>query len=494
MSWYGALPYLSARGILPPMSSELAEGVIIGETYQLTTSLGTGGYSSVWGAKHLRLPGKQVAIKFLHLHRMLSEETLARFRREAEITSRLAHANIVQVFDVNSTTEGIPYIVLEYLEGESLASCIARGPMDLAQTCTIIGEVASALDAAHALKIIHRDLKPDNIFLLPEPLTKVLDFGISKVLDSTTVQTQEDALLGTPRYMSPEQAGGLPEDIDATTDVFALGSIAYEMLSGHYAFEGEKLAGVVYKVMCEEPRPLGQARPDLSSAVILAIQGALTKDKKERFASATEFAEALSVAAGIAGAAEPSASVSVAQSTPIPGSKWKVGWLAALLAGVGVTAMLVHFGLGGSDPAPGPASTDAAATASDDAALATPDAMPADAMPADAMPADARPPDAGSQPVKPLPAPGPPSSSEAKTLIKKARSALTSGDTKAVRALIQQLHRLKATSPAHLLEGQLACKERNLSRANALRRRLPSAKKRALEAYCRQQDFALPPR
>ncbi len=463
-------------------NDELREGVIIAETYRLTRSLGTGGYSSVWGAEHLRLPGNRVAIKFLHLHRMVSEETLARFRREAEITSRLRHANIVQVYDVNTTDAGIPYLVLEYLEGESLGSCIERGPMSLKKTCAIISEAASALDAAHTLRVIHRDLKPDNIFLLSDPpRTKVLDFGISKVLDSTTVQTQEDALLGTPRYMSPEQAGGLPEDVDQTTDVFALGSIAYEMLSGHCAFEGDKLAGVVYRVMSEEPRPLAQARPELGTAVSSAIQGAMAKDKKKRFASASEFAHALADAAGIAPIPPAELDTPNSVESTVSGSQRKVSWLALALAGIGITALVVHFGFGSSQPSPIVATPtmDATPTTSD-GPLTRADAMPTDAMTAEASTRTGKP---HTQ-----------SSSEVRSLVKKANLALLSGDNQGVRSVIQQLYRLKAPGPAQLLEGQLACKAKNLSRANAARRRLPATKKRTLESYCRKQEFALPPR
>src|SRR5262249_54550320 len=146
----------------------------------------------------------------------LSPDALARFRREAEVASRIGHPNIVQVLDFNTLPSGAPYLVLELLQGESLASKLRFGPLSVEEAVSIARQTGSALKAAHAQNIVHRDLKPDNIFLVATPMgtmVKVLDFGISKVRDSTTVQTQEAVLLGTPQYMSPEQAVGANKDV-----------------------------------------------------------------------------------------------------------------------------------------------------------------------------------------------------------------------------------------------------------------------------------------
>src|SRR4051812_12934107 len=190
------------------MSSGIEVGALLADTYEVTRLIGRGGMGEVWLAKHRRLPGKQVAIKVLHVGgAQLSPDALARFRREAEVATRIGHPNIVEVHDFNTLPDGSPYLVLEFLQGESLGSRL-RHPMELAEAQRILRQVGSALQAAHAHGVVHRDLKPDNVFLVPTPMgtvVKVLDFGISKVLHTSTLQTQESVLVGTPAYMSPEQ-------------------------------------------------------------------------------------------------------------------------------------------------------------------------------------------------------------------------------------------------------------------------------------------------
>jgi serine/threonine-protein kinase len=232
------------------VSSSLDVGAVVADTYEVTRLIGRGGMGEVWLASHRRLPGKQVAIKVLHTGgQALSADALARFRREAEIATRINHPNIVEVHDFNSLPSGAPYVVLEFLQGESLASRLRFGPLSLGETQGILRQVGSALQAAHASGVVHRDLKPDNIFLVTGAMgveVKVLDFGISKLTDSNTVQTQESVLVGTPAYMSPEQALGNNKDVGPQSDVFALGSIAYEMLAGRQAFTGESIAQLVF--------------------------------------------------------------------------------------------------------------------------------------------------------------------------------------------------------------------------------------------------------
>src|SRR4051812_22497311 len=194
------------------MSSGIEVGALLADTYEVTRLIGRGGMGEVWLAKHRRLPGKQVAIKVLHVGgQKLSDDALARFKREAEVATRIGHPNIVEVHDYNTLPNGNPYLVLELLQGENLASRIRFGAMPLEETLQVMRQVGSALAASHALGVIHRDLKPDNIFLTPTPMglqVKVLDFGISKVVASTTLQTADEVLVGTPQYMSPEQATG----------------------------------------------------------------------------------------------------------------------------------------------------------------------------------------------------------------------------------------------------------------------------------------------
>jgi len=275
-------------------------GAVIADTYTIEGLLGRGGMGAVWLASHARLPGKKVAIKVLHPD-VADAESLARFRREAEIASRLGHANIVGVHDFNVLPDGTPYLVLEYLEGESLAQRLARGPLPLDQTMTIVRQVGSALAAAHREEIVHRDLKPQNVFLVHVETddgsagfrAKVLDFGISKMRGSTTIKTQEASILGTPQYMAPEQALGNHAAVDARTDVFALGAMVYEMLSGGPAFSGASVPEVVFKVVYEQPVPIAQRVRGLPPHVVAAIERALAKKSEERFPDVPSFVETL---------------------------------------------------------------------------------------------------------------------------------------------------------------------------------------------------------
>ena len=283
----------------PVSKSAVDIGTLLAETYEVVGLLGRGGMGTVWMANHVRLPGKQVAIKLLHAD-IADEESLARFRREAEIASRLGHPNIVDVHDFNALPDGTPYLVLEYLDGESLDERISRGPMALDDVFTIIRQIGSALQAAHAEQIIHRDLKPQNVFLVPTEAggylaehAKVLDFGISKIRGSATVKTQDSAILGTPQYMAPEQATGNHDAVDPRTDVFALGAMTYEMLCGKPAFAGQTIPEVVFKVVYEEPPNLGEVNPSVTPRVVRAVHKALAKKQEERFQDVSEFVKAL---------------------------------------------------------------------------------------------------------------------------------------------------------------------------------------------------------
>ncbi|HEY5928381.1 MAG TPA: serine/threonine-protein kinase [Kofleriaceae bacterium] len=281
-----------------PARSAIDVGSVIADTYTIEALIGRGGMGAVFLATHKRLPGKQVAIKVLHAE-MSGDEVLARFKREAEIASRLGHPNIVQVHDFNVMPDGTPYLVLEYLQGESLAQRLQRGPLPLDHALSIVRQVGSALAAAHREGIVHRDLKPQNIFLVPTEvhgsvveIAKVLDFGISKIRGSTTVKTQDSALLGTPQYMAPEQALGQHKNVDERTDGFAFGTIVYEMLSGQPAFTGETIPEVVFKVVYEQPVPLAQ-HVALPETVTTAVHRAMAKNAAERFATISDLVEAL---------------------------------------------------------------------------------------------------------------------------------------------------------------------------------------------------------
>jgi eukaryotic-like serine/threonine-protein kinase len=293
-----ALDATVAPGPASPTSG-LRPGVVLAETYEITRLLGQGGMGAVWEAKHLRLPGKRVVVKVL-LFGATDATILARFRREAEIGSRLGHPNIVQVLDFNTLADGTPYIVLELLQGESLAHRLLRGPLSLDDAKAIVTQVGSALAAAHREGVVHRDLKPDNVFLCPTDLggevrdvVKVLDFGISKIRGSNTVLTQDAALLGTPQYMAPEQATGRNDEIDARTDVFAFGAMTFEMLAGKPPFSGDTLAAVVHAIVYAPTPPLATLAPATPPAIVAAIERALEKNRDARFPDVGSFVKAV---------------------------------------------------------------------------------------------------------------------------------------------------------------------------------------------------------
>jgi len=306
-----------------PARSPIDVGSVIAGTYTIEALIGRGGMGAVFLASHNRLPGKQVAIKVLHTDSD-DEEILIRFRREAEIASRLGHPNIVGVSDFNISEEGMPYLVLEYLAGESLAQRIKRGPMPVEQVLPIIRQVSSALAAAHREGIVHRDLKPQNIFLCPTEVdgrtvevAKVLDFGISKIRGSQTVKTQDNSLLGTPQYMAPEQATGQHTAVDERTDIFALGAIVYEMLVGHPAFSGASIPEVVFKVVYEEPKPLSEVAPGTPASVVAAVQKAMAKPADQRFPTVNAFVEGLT--------GEPLSAFRSHSSIPVPDTGFASG-------------------------------------------------------------------------------------------------------------------------------------------------------------------------
>ncbi|MDX2010676.1 MAG: serine/threonine-protein kinase [Myxococcaceae bacterium] len=274
------------------MADALSPGMVVAETFEVERLLGRGGMGEVWLARHLRLAGKQVAIKVLHTQGELPAEALARFRREAEIAARLEHPNIVQVIDFNNLPSGQPFIVMELLKGESLAARLKRGPMSPDEVSQVMRQVGSALHAAHGASVIHRDLKPENIFLVPTGLgdqVKVLDFGISKLSDGGTMQTTDSVLMGTPLYMSPEQALGHNRDVTPASDVFSLGSIAYECLTGQAPFAADSIAKVVFRIAYEPHPPLLTVAPHVPAPMAQAVEHALQKDRAHRTPDVASF-------------------------------------------------------------------------------------------------------------------------------------------------------------------------------------------------------------
>ncbi|MEL6545719.1 MAG: serine/threonine-protein kinase, partial [Myxococcota bacterium] len=275
--------------ILPP-------GTVVGDTYEIVREIATGGMGTVYEARNVRLSASRVAVKVLSKLTTRSAELLPRFRREAEIGASLNHPNIIRVMDWNTLPDGLPFFVMEYLEGESLASYMTRNlpKVDLRLALHIVEHTAAALFAAHQQGVIHRDLKPSNIYLsgvgLELPFIKVLDFGISKLIFDETLETTSK-LLGTPRYMSPEQVRSKP--LDPNADQFALATITYELCCGRNAFPGKSLEAILYHVVHDEPEPLEKLNPALPQHLISAIRRGMAKKPDERFANVQTFVRAL---------------------------------------------------------------------------------------------------------------------------------------------------------------------------------------------------------
>ena len=276
-------------------------GRVLAGVYRITRLIGEGGMGAVYEAVHLRL-NKRVAVKLMSRELASNVEALARFHREAEITSRLGHPHLVNVIDFGSTDTGEPYLVMEYLDGEDLDHRIRRDSrLPLETAVEITKQVASALDAAHAEGVVHRDLKPANIYLVKvrgeADFVKVLDFGVSKIKAARTKLTRATAVIGTPDYMSPEQATGLIEEIDHRADQWALGCIVWEMLSGHAPFIADDMAALFYQVIHMDPHPLSRRAPGLPPEVEPVLRRALAKQAAERYPSIKDFSRAFEAAA-----------------------------------------------------------------------------------------------------------------------------------------------------------------------------------------------------
>jgi eukaryotic-like serine/threonine-protein kinase len=268
---------------------------LLGGTYRIVRRIGSGGMGEVYEAAHARL-AHRYAVKFLHPGMRDHPEALPRFMREAQVTSRLRHPGIVSVVDFNTLPDGVAYLVMEYLEGEPLGKVLARtGPLPLSRVVDITDQLSSALTAAHLEGVVHRDMHPQNVFVMPATggqteRVKILDFGISKIASISQKITGMAAVLGTPQYMSPEQAEGKIDQLDAASDQFSLAAIVYEMLTGRPAFSGGTLASVAYQIVHAAAAPIREFRPGLPGELDQVLSRALAKDQKARFPSVSEFA------------------------------------------------------------------------------------------------------------------------------------------------------------------------------------------------------------
>ncbi len=275
----------------------LTTGTRIGR-YEILTPLGAGGMGEVYSARDPQLQ-RPVALKVLTSSRPAGPEQLERFQREARAIARVTHPHICAVYDVGEL-DGVPFLVMEHLEGETLAARLARGTLPLGRALVIAEQIAAALDAAHRKGVIHRDLKPRNVMLTLAG-AKLLDFGLAKLTRGATAETtytatslpltEEGMVLGTLAYMAPEQVEG--RESDARTDIFAVGEILFEMLSGRPAFEGESRGTLMAAVLTHDPPPVSSLAPRVPASVDRIVQKCLAKNPDDRWQSAADLRSAL---------------------------------------------------------------------------------------------------------------------------------------------------------------------------------------------------------
>ncbi len=267
-------------------------GALLGERYRLDQLIGRGGMAAVWSATDTVL-GRTVAIKRLHAGLLADEEHAERFRREAVLVARLSHPNLVHLLDRGEDADG-PYLVMELIEGENLKTRIRReGALDPDEAARICGQVGRALAYAHSQGVVHRDIKAQNVLLSPHGEVKLADFGIARLMeaDDGEALTRTDMLLGSADYLSPEQADGRP--IDARTDVYSLGIVLYECLTGELPFTGEGFVAVAMK-HCSTPLPDPRAvRPEIPDWAAACAMRAAAKEPEARYPDAARMVAAL---------------------------------------------------------------------------------------------------------------------------------------------------------------------------------------------------------
>ncbi|MCB9627221.1 MAG: serine/threonine protein kinase [Sandaracinaceae bacterium] len=331
--------------------AEDLEGKRIADRFDVGEIVAMGGMGTVYRATQLGLD-RPVALKVLRQHSAWDRDTVQRFHREAKTMSLLVHPNTVRVIDFGETDDGLLFLAMEYLEGRTLSQAIREQELGVQDAVDIAAQILSSLKEAHEKGVIHRDLKPDNIFLAEdptsdEPLVKVLDFGIAKIIDNEVsvdaLQTQAGTVFGTPKYMSPEQAQG--HELDGRSDLYAVGALLYAMLTGGPPFDDPDAVIVMAHHIRERPIPTRERVPGapIPPALDRVVMKALAKRPDDRYRDATEFLAALSAASPAVRAFASASKVTRALDRAWRRPKMRRAGLSAL---AGVAALLLVGGLG----------------------------------------------------------------------------------------------------------------------------------------------------
>jgi serine/threonine-protein kinase len=351
-----AVAVASGSASSPSEAFDSLVGATLAGRYLIIRRIGEGGMGAVYEAKHT-LIGKRVAVKVL-LEKFISKsDFVARLLQEARLASSIGHENIVDVTDFGTTDDGRSFVVMEFLDGESLAQLVIReAPLPIERSLRITRQVASALGAAHAKGIYHRDVKPENVYLVRRDdadFVKVVDFGISKAVKQGGEDVAEQyrlthtgLLLGTPLYMSPEQARG-EEDLDHRVDIWALGVMLYECLTGEVPFRANNYLGIISQVLTHDAPPPSQMRPELGipDAVEAVVMRAMDKDRARRYqlmADLQRDIERLLAGDQNVGLPLPHEGFAAPAAPVAPPRRWPLGLAAALALAGGVALALAR--------------------------------------------------------------------------------------------------------------------------------------------------------
>jgi serine/threonine-protein kinase len=326
-------------------------GKVLDKKYKLVRLIGEGGMGTVYEAKHLQIK-RRLAVKLLHPYHAASEKLTTRFQREAQAAASIGHENIVEMTDMGETPDGVPYLVMEYLDGQSVKDLLDKeGPLPANRAAYIMVQTLSALQAAHKAGIIHRDLKPENIYLIEKAgeadFVKLVDFGISKfrTLEAESVSglTQAGSVLGTPHYMSPEQAVGAKE-VSTQSDIYSMGVVLYQILTASLPFEAPNYNALIIKILIATPYDVASLNPDIPASMVEIVNIAMARRPEKRFKDCNAFRKRL---LSLASSTEPS-SISSGSPAPPSGSQGKQTTTSHEVK-VTSTHSAIFVGLGQSD-------------------------------------------------------------------------------------------------------------------------------------------------